>query len=49
MKELQLPWTKLKEKATDWLPGTIGKKARLIGRIRLETDKENFECYIKLH
>jgi hypothetical protein len=34
IKELYLPWTKLKEVTTDEAPSMIGKKTGLIGRIR---------------
>jgi hypothetical protein len=41
MKELELPWTKLKEVTTDGAPSMNGKKTGLMGRIRQEMDKQN--------
>jgi hypothetical protein len=49
MKDLELPWTKLKEVTTDGAPNMIGKKTGLMGRIRQEMDKQNPEFYIEFH
>jgi hypothetical protein len=49
MKELDLPWTKVRGVTTDGAPSMIGKKTGLMGRIRREMDKQNPEFYMKLH
>jgi hypothetical protein len=46
MKELELPWTKLKRVTTDKAPSMIGKKTGLKDRIRQETDKQNPELHL---
>jgi hypothetical protein len=49
MKELELPWTKLKGVTTDGAPCLIVKKTGLMGRIMREMDKENPRFYMELH
>jgi hypothetical protein len=46
MKELDLPWSKLKRVTTDGAASTTGKKTDLIGRIQRE---KNPEFYSKPH
>jgi hypothetical protein len=49
MKELKLPWTRLKGVTTDGAPCMIGKKTCLMGGIRQEMDKENPKLCMELH
>jgi hypothetical protein len=46
MKELELPWTKIKEVTTDGAASMIGKKIGLMGSIRREIYKQNPEFYM---
>jgi len=48
MKELELPWMKLKGVTTDRAASMIGKKTGLMIRMREEMNKHNPKFYVKL-
>jgi hypothetical protein len=47
MKELELPWAKLKGLTTDRAPSIIGKRTCLMGTIKREMDKGNTEIHME--
>jgi hypothetical protein len=49
MKELKLPWTKLKRVTTHGAPSMYGKKTGLMNSIRRKKDKQNLKFYVELH
>jgi hypothetical protein len=48
IKELELPWTKLK-RVKIGTSSVIGRKTDLMGRFRREMDKQNTKFYMELH
>jgi hypothetical protein len=49
LKELDLPWTKLKGLTTDGAPSLTGRKTGLVSKTGREMNKQNPEFYMELH